>query len=557
MSSYMAYDRDALLSARLAVLRSLDELRVLTTHATDPLAHDLAVHVGWLRTALEQVWLPALTRVLALDLLTPFAPRRADMRGLGEWENALAWVMARHGWQVRPDSGPRRGRAPMTAAGARALAARLTYEEPHRWTAADWATIRTLLDEVAGDPVLAANFRANLAQWAPLLNALGAALVLAGADQLDVAALARALGTIRRGSFGSTCPDPPTALPEVGLLLPAAQALLLPHLGLEPASLAIAAAELLRVHPSTTSILLPALTSLPEVIPLVVVHLVDHVSTLYRSADHEIVDAALLAAVDPRSASAEQAEYVITHVGPWLVAEGLRPEVLGSLLAPWLLAFSPLSTQFSASPVDLARLLSAAMADPRSADRLATVSESIDVTALRATSLDDAAALVGLVRQIALDTAVARTESAGDAWNTLWAVASISAALAGLAPGSGVAVTGLSLVVSHWWAPDATDTRHSGAAAMDRTLTAMAASALAEVVTRWRAAGIVVLDPPDLDDPSTDVDPAPSVGFLRAFADWQEGLPGGADGPLATAAARVVHALISPASAGEHLAEAL
>lgn len=557
MSSLMAYDHDALSGARLAALRSLDELRSLSPRLTDPLAHDLSVHVAWLRTALEQVWLPTITRVLALDLLTPFAPRPADLRGLGDWENTTVWVMSRQGWHVRHDPTRAPAGRSVTPADARALAVRLTLHDPNRWTALDWAEVRPLLDRIAADPLLALHFRTNLTRWAPLVNALGVAQLFAGADPDDVAAIARDLGTIRRGAFGTACPDPFTALPEVEALLPASRALLLPHLGLADDPLATAVVDLLRSHPSTASILLPALTTMPAVASLVMSRAVDDVPTLFRAVDDDIVDAALLAAVDPRTTTADRAETVIVGVGRWLAAEGLRPELLGALLAPWLIAFSPLSTRFRTSPVDLARLLATAVSDPRSAGRLATSAEEIGTHTLDGATLDEAAALVGLVRQFVLDAAVDRAGEASDAWNTLWAVASISAALAGLAPGSGVAVTGLSLVVSHWWAPDATGTARDGVGAMDRTLTAMAAAALADVVSRWRSAGTTVDDPPDIDDPATDSDIAPSVRFLRAFAHWRDGLPGGPDGRLATAATRVVYSLVSPASTGEHLAEAI
>lgn len=553
----MAYDQHALESARLAMLRARDELAAIRPRATDPIAHDLGVHVAWLLTALEQVWLPTVTRVLALDVLMPFAPRPADLRGLGTWENALPWVMGRQGWHVRPDSGRPPAHRPLTPAAARALGARLGHDDPHRWSAADWARLRPLLAEIAADPTLAEHFRVNLTNWAPLLNALGAAHVLAAADLDDVAALARSLGAIRRGAFGSTCPDVWSALPAVELLLPASRALLLPHLGLDPTVLAAEAAALLHDHPSTASILLPALTEMPLAITATMVLLVDDVPTLYRATPREIVDDALEAAIDPRHATPEQAERLITGVGEWLAAEGLHPETLGALLAPWLLAFSPVSRRFHGSPHELARLLAMAMSDPRSADRLATVAEHLDAHPLDGADLDEAAALVGLVRQLALDVAVRGAAHAEAAWDTLWAVASISAALAGFAPGSGVAVTGLSLVVAHWWAPDTGGVERSATAAMDRTLVAMAATALTDVVTRWRADGLVVPDPPDIDDASDDDDPASSVRFLREFGEWAARLPGGPDGPLATRAIRVVYSLVSPASAGEHLAEAI
>ena len=557
MNAYMAYDPDALGAARLAVLRSLDELRAMAASTSDPLTHDLSVHVAWARTALEQTWLPVITRVLALDSLTPFAPRPADRRDLATWENSLPWVMARQGWHVRADTIGSGAARPMTPAAARALAARLMIDDPLQWSASDWSRLADLLGDIAADPVLAEHFRVNVTAWAPLLNALGAANVLAGADHDDVTRLAASLGAVLSASTGQACADITGVLPSIDLLLPASRALMLPHLGLDPPALAGAATALMREHPSTAEILLPALTRLPDVIPMVMVALVDDLSALYRSAPHDVVDAALVAAVDPRAATVEQAERVITTAGARLVAEGVRPGVLGALIAPWLLAFSPLSHRFTTPPVALARLLAAAMAEPGSVVRLAEVAERSTPASFDGATLDEAAALVGLVRQLALDTVVGDAADDEAAWDTLWAVASISAALAGFAPGSGVAVTGLSLVVAHWWAPDAGDSERVGAAAMDRTLTAMAAAALADTVARWRAAGIEVADPPTIDTEGFDSDPAASITYLRSFADWCAHLPGGSDGDLAGRAARVVYALVSPASSGEHLAEAI
>jgi|GEM_PF-3288266 len=557
MSTYMAYDRDALLAARLALLRSLDELRALAAAITDPSTHEVAVHVAWARTALEQTWLPAVTRVLTLDVLTPFAPRTTDLRDLGSWANSLPWVMARNGWHVRRDPTRPPPSHRLTPAGARALAARLTADDPLTWSAEEWARLADMLDVLRDDAELAAHFRVNVGSWAPLLNALGVATFLAGADPLVVGRLAESLGAVLAAATGHACADARGVLPSIELLLPASQALLLPHLGLDPPALVGAGAVLMRDHPSTIAILLPALTAMPEVVTMMMLAMVDNLDLLYRSAPHEVVDAALVAAVDPRTASAAQAETIITSAGERLVAEGVRPGVLGALIAPWLLAFSPLSRRFETPPVELARLLAAAMAEPGSAVRLAEVAERPAPTLLDGATLDEAAALVGLVRQLALDTEVGETADHEAAWDTLWAVASITAALAGFAPGSGVAVTGLSLVVAHWFAPDAGDTERVGAAAMDRTLTAMAAAALADTVDRWRASGLTVPDPPTVDSAESDSDPAPSTTFLRAFSEWRRQLPGGPDGDLADRATRVVSALVSPASSGEHLAEAI
>lgn len=559
MTGYMAYDREALVAARLAIDRGLTELRSLDLH--DPCAHTLSVHLGWLRTALEQVWLPAIERILILDLLTPFARRPPDLGGLGGWDDVTTWAMARQGWSVRHDPTPAPDHPTMTPLVARAFALRLRTEQPLGWSPDDWRHAADAIAAIAADPESSRHFSANLLDWSPLVNALGAARLIGSVPHAILESLARDLVAMRLRTSAGTCLDPYSFVPRSGEILPHASAMFLTHLGLDPAVVGSVAADLVRTTPTTAAFLLESLMSQPLALSAAMAALADDVDLLYRVAPRELVDAALALAVDPDNATPAQAERIVVSAGTRLAATGLHHETVASLVAPWLLAFSPLSSTFSTPPETLARLLATVVSEPRSAHVLASAAEAtgfaIDADGAGA-ALDEAAALVGLVRQLALHTAVADTEHAADLWDTLWAAASIGAALAGFAPGAGVVVAGVSLVVSRWWAPDPTETERHGAMAMDHTLTAMAADAVDEVVGRWRSAGFTIPDPPVIGSEWLDADgSAPSIAYLRALGPWVATLPGGPDGTMSTRVMRVVHALIGPASAAEHLAESL
>lgn len=607
----LAYHPEEVGRLHLAMRRALDDLRTLSCN--DPAAADAMRLVRGTATQLETAWLPLALRLLTTDPLS--AGQRRDA-GIGALDQSLIAAMSTsYGWSVQTD--PLADNATIvTVEEARALGTTLNQIDPTA-LAEDPEQLAWLAQQLAvigADPVLSREFLTTFENWDTLPFALGtqrAALLHDGGDGgASVAALdgvfnglmaawrntldPRILAAGTQATVGSLLPDLHAPDPYV-------QALMLRGLDLDPMTLATVSHELLtvwierkndgatwsidlgpRLGPNAADILLAEVANDPIACVRFLTLAQDDLDVLFWTLDDpEIGHDIVLAATDPANVTARQAEPLVLAVleyfrtDPYQTARstdghpGEYGQLLGALVAPWLLFFTPSNTVWTATPVAKQHALQIVFDNDDAIDRLIADSSRI-ISGFGITTAPNLAQQMGeLLNMLHEGVLNARVADEADAhqhagWDLMWTVLGAAtsfldvAAPYGIAIGFGVDQLGTFLGQALLDHADPDGLRRALDRDNDASLTIVAATWLSAWCLQQRAEGkwpadaapppVVELDTDGDGDIDTD-DSCVSATWWVDFDTWLAGLPGGSHGLLALRAKDVVTTVIGSGQA--------
>jgi len=599
----LAYDPDRVGRLHLALAGALTGLQSLS--CDDPAAADAIRAVEAFASELEFCWLPLAHRLLATDPLSPARQRDLLIDAL---DQALVRVMADgYGWSVQTDVRSD-DTSVVTAEEARALGARLDdisaealLDDPQQLR-----HVAQQLEVIGSSTTLSAEFLANFRGWAHLCDVLGGrrALLLgevpststSTAADLDAvfAGLAHVQRTALRVAAAVRCVPAAAVIPQMELMNPYSAALLVRFLGLDSATLAQVADQLLvrwrtmswqrpldappsdfdfHEGPNTADILFRTMLLDPVACEYFVLAAARHPDVLFAAAtDPTLAHAVVLAATHPSRVTAAEAGAAIVPILDYFeqqpyaldaMSEGYDRSwelFLVDLIAPWTMQFSPLDNTWGLNNERQRDLLAFVIDDERALSRLLQQADVVrdgvlnDLATQGAGALEAFAAYFGLLHQLVVNETVQDEEEALAAFEF---VVGVSAAVLARLPGLGVAARLLiggvtKALVAH--APfDPAKAAHDAHYLQEYTLTVTAAAVATAVAQGWLQQGTLApgFPMPPVPDPAEH---NPAAHFVERFGAWLQQLPGGADGELADHVARLTYAFVGPAGAGGALA---
>lgn len=599
----LAYDPERVVLLKQRLITAADELRTL--RCDDPAATGAMRSVATIRIDIDLVWLPLVTRILESTALT-----RRWWHPLADsaLEHSLITVMADgYGWSVQPDS-LNDDSTTVTAAEARALGAMLNKTDlvalvdnrgQLKWLAHQLAII-------GRDPVLSADFLANFDSWLTLTYVLGGEH--ARTNRADIPAVFDGLMSVWTHAL------PPSALaagksarldtllPPIPDVDPYVQALMLRSLQLDAITLATVTHELLtnwlamkhdpaaRITldrqvvsgPNAGDLLLPLLLDDPAACVWFTQLAAEDPATVFETLnDPDLAYQVVLIGTDPANTTVVAAgngvlailNYfrVDPYTAPAFDTDGHPGEYgpfLAALVAPWLLQFTMVNDDWSATVGTKTALLSIALRDEQAMARLIADAEQIRAGFTATLSAHDndvikqVGGLLNLLLQLSVNELVAgELASTDDRLNLLWTVVGVASSflpggpLVGIAVG--IATTTLSNKVAEYLdQPDPHGVRRTAERTMDVALALAGADAVSRLHELWVMEGKVAtaLAPPPVQL-TEDSTACPSADYHRAFDAWRAELPGGVDGELSRQAGELLGAFIGPSAAQSNCAE--
>lgn len=549
---------------------ALGELRSVRTD--EPLADDAVLAARRAVASLER-WMTFVDRLVECGVFI----RPVPLPMPSDASVAVPWLLAtERGWQLAADPLP--FDRPPTVAEVELLAAWLATADLSHIGPDDLAWLTRRLGEVAADAALTRAFDRHFDGWDVVVGALARRRVDALAHvHLGIAdrpAAAGADATLAALAAVWARANPGFA-PDVGRMQPYAAATFVRHLPLDARARAALAGDLLvRWHrgepspgawwdkgaggPNTADLLFEwLLDDADACAAFVAAHATDLPVLLYGAADASLLHRVVVTGTDPSVVSiADGGDAVLAilrgirrgeHLGVSPAADGFDPDwtvLLGDLVAPWLLQFSPLADAWPASVVERRDLLAMVLDDERALARLATAQRAaVEGLAANvaagggAASATDIAAVMGLVGELIAREQVADEEARAGMWNLCWQLLAVpTMAISGPAK----PLTKQALAATRRWseqhgwlgAPDpALVARHEGYA-QAWLATVGGATMVAVGVERLIARGDLpaTTPPPPRPDPT---DPAPQLAYEQAYRRWRRVAFAGRDDALA------------------------
>lgn len=568
--TFLAYDSERVRWLRASMVDALAELRAVRTD--EPLAADATLAARSAAVTLE-AWVAFTDRLLSCGVFTDAVPLPAPTDAAA----AVPWLLAAdRGWQLAAD--PMLLDRPPTVAEVELLAGWLGSTDLERLSRDDVAWLTAQLHAIARSAALTRTFVTHFDGWDDLVGALALSRVRA-LDHAHLgivdtpstvtadAGLAALAAVWARANPGSA--------PDVDGWQPYAAAAFMRHLPLDASSRAVLAGELLvRWHrgepspgawwdkgaggPNTADLLFEwLLDDAQACAEFVAAFATDLPVLLYSAADTSLLHRVVLTGTDPSVISiAEAGDTVLAilrgihqgdHLGVSPAADGFDPDwtvLLGHLVAPWLLQFSPLAETWPSSVTERRDLLAMVLDDEDALTRL-VAAQRVTVEGLAANlvagggaaSAADLAAVVGLLGEVVAREQIADEETRVGLWNLSWQLLAVpTMAISG--PAKPLTKHALSAAKQwseqHGWlgAPDpelvARDTEYAHAWLVTVGGAAMVAVGVEQMITRGDLPPST--PPPPRPDPK---DPAPQLAYERAYRRWRRVAFAGRDEALA------------------------
>ncbi len=600
----LAYDPDRIRYLKHHLVAAVDDLR--TVRSSDAAATYAMRSLAAIRTEIELVWLPLITRILDNTALTRewwFSVGVSD-----SLQNALINVMADgYGWTVQRD--PLNDDAStVTPEEARALGAILNTADLLA-LAQDRDQLRWLaqqLQVIGRDPTLSAEFLANFNSWQKVTYVLG--LEYANTERPDIEAVFDGLmkvwaNTLPDGALtAGTSASLDALLPPIDDADPYVQALMLRSLHPDAMTVATLASELLTrwlslkddpsaatpidllVGPGSNAadLLLPLLLDDPASCVWFTEFAAHHPAILFETLnDPDSAYQVVLIGTDPaHTTNAVAGRAVLAILDYFRVDPYLRPGFdndghpgdygmfLGDLVAPWLLQFTMSNEDWDSSPGEKAALLRVALHDEQAMQQLINDAERIHAGFVESLSTNGIAAanqvgaLLNLLLQLSVNERVAdEAASTDNRFNLLWSVVGVASSFLPGGPAVGIA-SGFtqralrSKLNEYLDQPDPTGARRSAERAMDVALALAGADAIARLHQQWITDGVIAAShrpPPTVD--ITNESSCPSAEFHDAFNEWLGHLPDGPNGELGRQAGDLLAAFVGSSQAQSNCAE--
>lgn len=550
----LAFDRDRVRLLGTELRHAISALQTVSNG--DPVAHEAWWHV---QNAVDglQPWLDRLRDLAGDRLMEQYRPL---FGGGGDRREFDAFLLHHGAGRIVTDDPFGTTSTPLDDAAISALAARL-----------DDDALVDLLEQLRVERGL--HLRGTESDWATATSS--------GVEEIDrmIALIAASFGRVVSGTTGPHGADT-SVDPVLDRLHPEMAGWVVASLDADSASLARLAATVLRrwldrwegshddsawPHDSPADHLFAALAADADAARAFLHEAMAHPPGLHivtaTALDPAAATAVVLAATDPATCPVNEAGLLVrpylTHVldegkYPGVPYDGRYVDLLGAVLAPWLLQMTTRAPDWGWTEPeavrDLARVLrdSDALIDLVAArdQILVTLPIDLDDPGAQSAALNEISGLMGWLDTILSHEAIADELSRRALWDLGWSMIGQLASTAVRFTGvGGVAGRGLNLTIGAsldtararferhgWWgAPrpvevmlrDAESTR-------DWRRTVLASATATAIVDALRAQGVVLSSPPGPPEPPSPDDPVACVSleWLREFRMWLDGVEG-------------------------------
>lgn len=600
----LAYDPDRVRALRNRLTAATDELNTL--RCDDPAAVEAMRAVGSIRSALIDVWLPLITRIIDNRALTePWW--HAALQASGERHTLVNAMVNAYGWTLQID--PLDDDSSMTPSAARALGV-LLAEVDMESLAKDHERVRWLTRQftiIARQPLLSTAFLTSFDAWRTFTHTLATEHV--SGERPDIDAAFGALMAIWRNQLPPGALTAGTSATLTGLL-PVddddvdlyVQALMVRALRPNPMTAAVVTYELLtewvtqkhdpmartgidRVDgpgANAGDLLLPLFVDNPDACVWFTAATTSRPHVLFETLnDPALAHRVVLVGTHPANTMVKAAGHAVLAILDYFRTNpymrdgfdtdghpGEYGEFLGDLVAPWLLQFTMLNHDWDAPPGRKAALLRVALHDDAARQRLVDDTDRMRVgftESLTHADLQAAVhigALLNLVLQLSVNELVDDEIASIDGrFNLMWTVVGVASAfipggpLVGITKGYALAAMRRKLA-DYLDRPDPSGVRRRAERAMDVALTLAGADAVTRLYESWVADGKVApgLPPPEVDITAPH-EQCPSADYHIQFGRWRDALPGGRTGVLGQEAHDLLAAFIGHGEAQANCAE--
>lgn len=580
--TFLAFDPDRLRALVLRTRLLLVELSALPTDDPAAEAADRAVR-SVLRT-LELGLLPAVRRVLDSPPLRAPMAAGADLDGLPA---ALAREMVvTRGWAVMVDpvaDDPTH----ITPEEVVALAGRLRSTEPREvvddpelsgWVAQELAA-------VAADPALCRLFDRHFPAWGAWADLMAARRItweraaVAAAPRVDdavedarrtldrlVSAFARVAGAAALDGDHAGL----QALPWLDDATPYAAAMFLGWLALPARRFTDLAMRILHRAPdprdglgdTTADLVLRAALANPGALTEFTLAALSQTDLLHLGLHHpHLLADALTRASAPDAADSTTAAAIVVPVlraAMRRAVPSLRSTDLADLAAPWTVQLLSAAPGWAHSPVEGSTLLRAAVRSTAALERLIDRADVVVDGARRAIAdgpartVADFHQYLGAMGAILMNRRVNDTVLRGKAWDVICDLGGMATAFVPWAA-LGLAASVAVVVVHNQQGPDIRSAQADSLYAGDAALAQAGATVVHTAYAAYIRDGRLPADTPPPPEAEMPVDDLPSSNYLHRFLDWEDTLPGGADGPIGDGIRLALYSVISPWQVGEHV----